>query len=372
MAGGGTGGHIYPAVTIAKALQEKGAEVLFVGTKRGLEAGIVPREGFDIEFIAVDYFPRALSWRLVRSMGTAFQGFLQAREIVRRFAPDICIGTGGYVAGPVVLAAALLGKATLIQEQNAYPGLTNRLLARFVDKVALGYEAAKERFSVPDKLVVTGNPIRPEIVAITREEGARRMGLDLEKRRVMIFGASQGAASINRAVVAGVDRLGALGAEILLVTGEKGYDQVVQALHEAGRQVESLPQGVRAANLRILPYVYDMPAALACCDLVVGRAGALSIAEMTARGLPAVLIPFPHAAENHQEKNARMLEAAGAARVLLDRELTPDRLAEVLSELLSDASLRQKMAAASRRLGRPDAVWDIVALVEGIVAFRRR
>lgn len=372
MAGGGTGGHIYPAVTIAKALQEKGAEVLFVGTERGLEARIVPREGFEIEYIAVAGFPRRLSWRLVRALGTAFRGFLQAREIVRRFAPDVCVGTGGYIAGPVVLAAALQGKPTVIQEQNAHPGLTNRILARFVDKVALGYEAAMEGFSAPDKLVVTGNPIRPEIVEISREEGARRMGLAGERLRILIFGASQGAASINRVVVAGVDRLQRLGAEILLVTGEKGYEQVVEALREGGKPVEALPEGVRVGNLRLLPYVYDMPAALASCDLVVGRAGALSIAEITARGLPAVLIPFPYAAENHQEKNARVLEAAGAARVILDRELTPDRLAEVLSELLSDVGLRQRMAAASRRLGRPGAVWDLVALIEGVVALRRR
>lgn len=372
MAGGGTGGHVYPAVTIAKALKEKGAEVLFVGTRRGLEAKIVPREGFAIEYIDVDSFPRSLSWRLVRSLGTAFRGLRQAREIVRRFNPDVCVGTGGYVAGPAVLAAALMGKATVIQEQNAHPGFTNRILARFADKVALGYEAAAERLPARDKLVVTGNPVRPEIVETTREEGERRLGLTAGKRRVLIFGASQGAASINRAVVAGFDRFRSLDAEILFVTGEKGYPQVVQALEEAGRRLEPLPEGVREGNLRILPYVYDMPAALASCDLVVGRAGALSIAEITARGLPSVLVPFPHAAGNHQEKNARVLEAAGAARVILDRDLTPERLAGAVSELLDDASSRERMAQASRKLGRPSAVWEIVALVEGVVALRSR
>ncbi len=372
MAGGGTGGHVYPAVTIAKALQEKGAEVLFAGTERGLEAKIVPREGFAIEFIPVDYFPRRLSWRLVRALGTAARAVLRAREIIRRFDPDVCVGTGGYVAGPVVLAAALLGKATVIQEQNAFPGLTNRILARFADKVALGYEVAAERLPSRDKLVVTGNPVRPEIVRMTREEGARRLGLEPGRRRVLIFGASQGAASINRAVIEARDRLQALDAEVILAAGERGYPRVVQALRDADRQVEPVREGVKAGNLRVLPYIYDMPAALASCDLVVGRAGALSIAEITARGLPAVLIPFPHATANHQEKNARVLEAAGAARVILDRELTAERLAAILEELLASDAERARMAAASRKLGRPDAVWEIVALIEGVVALRGR
>ena len=328
IAGGGTGGHIYPAVTIGKALLEKGAELLFVGTHRGLEKDIVPREGFDIEFISVDYFPRRLSWRLVRSMFTAGKGVREAISLVRRFAPDACVGTGGYVSGPVVLAAALLGVPTIIQEQNALPGLTNRILVHVVDKVALGYEAAMGGFRRRDKLVVTGNPIRPEIVAMSRREGAARLGLDPRRRLVLVTGASQGARSINRAVIEAFSQLRGLDAQILVAVGASGYEAFLAEIsrHEPNGRPVLDGQGRRFGNVTVVPYLYDMPAALAAADLVVGRAGALSIAEFTARGLPVILIPYPHAAENHQEKNAKVLEEAGAARVIRDSELNGERV----------------------------------------------
>lgn len=373
LAGGGTGGHIYPAVTIGKALQEKGAELLFVGTARGLEGRIVPREGFALEFIPVESLPRRLSWRLVRAGFTALDGVRQADRIVRAFRPDICIGTGGYVAGPVVLAAALRRVPTMIQEQNALAGVTNRLLARFVDKIALGYEAAKSSFRNQDKLVVTGNPIRPEIVQTTRAEGARRMNLNPRQRNVLIFGASQGARSINQAVIDGLDQLFAVDAHYILVTGERGFDECITGMQKAGYPLQIKAEGREAwvQRLRIVPYIHDMPAALAAADLVVGRAGAISIAEITARGIPAMLIPYPYAAENHQEKNARILEEAGAARMVLETDLSGVTLALGVAELLKDRQRWKAMAEASKSLGRPDAVWDIVALAEGLVASRQ-
>lgn len=373
IAGGGTGGHIYPGITIGKALLEKGAEVLFAGTRRGLEKEIVPLEGFPIEFISADSFPRRLSWRLVRSAFTAAKGVGEAVALVRKFAPDACVGTGGYAAGPVVLAAALLGVPTVIQEQNAHPGVTNRILAYVADKVALGYEAAAAGFRQRDKLVVTGNPIRPEICEITRAEGAKRLGLDPGRKRVLITGASQGARSINRAVCEAFPKLQRLDAEFLVAAGRGGFDALLDALpvpRAEGRPV--LGEGRAYGNVLIVPYLYDMPAALAASDLVVGRAGAISIAEVTARGLPAVLIPYPFAAENHQEKNARVLERAGAARVILDRDLNGEALYRTVSELLGDEAALRSMAQASRSLGKPGAVWEIVALIEAAVAARGR
>jgi undecaprenyldiphospho-muramoylpentapeptide beta-N-acetylglucosaminyltransferase len=373
IAGGGTGGHIYPALTIGKALLEKGAEVIFAGTDKGLEKQIIPREGFRLETISVDYFPRRLSWRLVRSFFVAAKGVAEALALVRRLSPDVCVGTGGYVAGPVVLAAALSGVPTVIQEQNALPGLTNRILARFADKVAVGYEAAALSFGRGDKLVVTGNPIRPEIVAMTRQRGAARLGVDPTKRLVLITGASQGARSINHAVLEAFPKLTTLDAQFLIATGAAGFKDFVSGVRaQAGKGRPFLDgQGERFGNLMAVPYLYDMPAALAASDLVVGRAGALSIAEITARGLPAILIPYPYAAENHQEKNARVLEAAGAARVILDRELNAARLYDEIASLLADDERLAAMAEASRKLGKPDAVWEIVALIEGVVALRQ-
>lgn len=375
IAGGGTGGHVYPAVSIGKALQEKGAELLFVGTQRGLEREIVPREGFEIRFVPVESFPRRLSWKLLRAIATAGAAVRAAGAIVKEFRPHVCIGTGGYVAGPVVLAAALQRVPSVIQEQNAVPGLTNRILSRFADKVALGYPQAALGFRVKDKLVVTGNPVRPEIVALGRAEGARRLGLSAAQRNLLIFGASQGAHSINEAVLAGLDRLLRLDAHILLITGPREFPAFVERLRAQRGGVEPWPaggEGVRTGNLRALPYVYDMAAALAAADLVVGRAGALSIAEITARGLPAVLVPYPFAAQNHQEKNAAVLAEAGAAVVVPDADLTGERLAEIVGSLLRDRARLEAMAAASRRLGRPDAVWDIVALIEGLAAAKAR
>lgn len=373
IAGGGTGGHIYPALTIGKALLEKGADVVFAGTEKGLEKEIIPREGFDLQFISVDYFPRRLSWRLVRSIFIAAKGVGDAISLVRRLSPDICVGTGGYVAGPVVLAAALLGIPTVVQEQNALPGLTNRILVHFVDKVALGYEAAAHSFRRRDKLVFTGNPIRPEIVAMTRQRGAARLRLDPAKRLVLVTGASQGARSINQAILEAFPKFRRLDAQFLVVAGTAGYEALIAGIER--QTTESHPfldgQGRAFGNVMVVPYLYDMPAALAASDLVVGRAGALSIAEVTARGLPAILVPYPHAAENHQEKNARVLEAAGAARVILDRDLSADTLYDEIASLLNHEERLRDMAKASRRLGKPDAVWEIVALIEGVVASRQ-
>lgn len=374
IAGGGTGGHIYPGITIGKALQEKGASILFIGTRQGLEGEIIPREGFPIEMISVDYFPRRLSLRLVRSLFTALKGVREAVAIVKSFDPDICIGTGGYVAGPAVLAAALRGVPAIIQEQNAFPGLTNRWLARFAKKVALGYDEARPYFKRQDKLVFTGNPIRPEIVKTSRVQGAGRLGLRANERHVLIFGASQGARSINQAVLESLEQLATLDATFILVTGTKGFEEMAESFVARGfSQRGSDPKdGLKQRNVHVLPYIYDMPAALAVADLVVCRASAGSIAEVTAKGIPAILIPYPYAAENHQEKNARVLEAAGAAQVLLDRDVNGRTLFQSISSLLADRERMQKMSEAGRQFGRPDAVWDIVALVEGIVSASKR
>lgn len=372
IAGGGTGGHIYPAVTIGKALQEKGADLLFVGTRRGLEKEIVPQEGFPLEYIAVDAFPRRLSLSLAKAALTALKGVAQARRLVKEFDPDVCIGTGGYVAGPVVLAASLRGVPTVIQEQNAYPGVTNRILARFVDKIALGYEEASRHFRSKDKLVYTGNPIRPQITETSRVVGAKRLSLDPKQRLLLIFGASQGARSINTAVLDGIPLLKTLDTQVLVATGSKGFSSFVEACRQRSYDLKPMREtdGYLSGNVRIVPYIYDMPAALAAADLVVGRGGAVSIAELTAKGLPALIVPYPHAAENHQEANARVLEKARAAKVVLDHELNGKQLVNTVRSLLCDAASLRRMAEASRGLGKPDAVWEIVAMIEGLVASR--
>jgi UDP-N-acetylglucosamine--N-acetylmuramyl-(pentapeptide) pyrophosphoryl-undecaprenol N-acetylglucosamine transferase len=200
IAAGGTGGHIYPGVTVAQVLREQGAQIIFVGTKAGLEADVIPRAGFRLETIRAHHIPRKLSWKIPLALATAAVGTHQAMRVIRKFRPHVVVGTGGYVSGPVILAAAALRYPTLIHEQNAYPGITNRLLAKIVDQVAVGYDEAKSFFS-PAKTVVTGNPVRPEISSCTRETGQRMFGLDPNKRTLLVTAGSQGARSVTQALL---------------------------------------------------------------------------------------------------------------------------------------------------------------------------
>ena len=365
IAAGGTGGHIYPGLTIANEIKARypGAEIVFVGTGHGLEKDIIPRAGYPLEMVSVQYFRRAISLDLLRTGLVAWRGLRQSSRLIKRLRPDIVVGTGGYVAGPVLLAAALRRVPTLIQEQNALPGITNRILSRFVQSIALGYPEAARYFPRDGRVMVTGNPIRSEITAMNRADAVQRLQLRPDYRTVVVFGGSQGGLSINRAMRELAPRLNAEdGLQVIHQTGKRSYDEIArQALGKGLDQTASgLPEIVQDGCIRIVPYIHDMPAALAAADLVVGRAGALSIAEITARGLPAILIPFPYAAENHQEKNARVLEEAGAARVLLDEAVTGESLGDLIFQLLQNRNLLSRMAANSQKLGKVNATHVIV------------
>ena len=357
IAGGGTGGHVYPGITIAQAIREckPKAEILFVGTREGLEADVVPREGFALETIPLAGMPRRLSPGVVRAIWLAGKGFFAALRLVRRFRPNLVVGTGGYVCGPVVLAGALLGIPSAIQEQNAFPGVTNRLLGRLVRRIFLGYEEAVPHFP-REKVMVTGNPIRAGILSADRAEAAVRLGLDPALTTILVAGASQGARSLNEALLTCLPRLLLQPRlQVLHIAGKRNYE----AVREAIGHLNLSP--AMAGRIVVVPYVYDMPAAYAAADLVVSRAGAISLAEMTARGLPLILVPFPYAAADHQLFNARALERKGAARVIPDRELNGERLlAEILS-LLRDPAALARMRRASQACGRPEAASAIAA-----------
>lgn len=374
IAAGGTGGHIYPGITIAQTLRSRHprADILFVGTTRGLEADIVPREGFAFAGIPAHYLRRRLSLDVLRTAWTAARGVAEAARVIGRFRPHVAVGTGGYVSGPAMAAALLRGVPIVLQEQNAYPGLTNRLLGRFARAVALGHPAAERYFGRRVRAVVTGNPIRSDIAGRSRAEGLAAFGLDPDRRTLLVFGGSQGGRSINQALVAAAPRLlNELGLQILHQTGKTGFEAVVD---EAERRMAA--KGVRleragddravAGRWHIVAYIHDMPSAYAAADLVVSRAGAITLAEVTARGLPAVLVPYPYAAEGHQEANARALEAAGAAVVVLDRELSADVLVARVQELLAEPARLARMAAASRATARPDAAERIADLIEAV------
>ena len=258
ISGGGTGGHIYPAVTIARAVAKLAGqcEVLFVGTKSGLEADIVPKEGFDFATIDVRGLERRVSWQNVRTLFTTAGSVFSSAGIIRKFKPDVVVGTGGYVCGPVLLAASLLKVPTIIQEQNVIPGITNKILARFVDKIALGYPEAKPYFTKcrADQLVYTGNPIRPEVMLADRLEGQAALNLDPDKLTLLVVGGSRGARSINQAMTHVSKHFHGSGRiQILHVTGQSEYNSIVGSIAQSGIDISG------SGNIIIKPYLYNMP-----------------------------------------------------------------------------------------------------------------
>ena len=364
MSGGGTGGHIYPAITILRAIQKEvpDCEVLFIGTQYGLESDIIPKEGFDFRTIDVRGFERRLSVRNVHTIMKAIGSVWQSRQLIRKFKPDIVIGTGGYVCGPVLLAASMMDIPTMIQEQNVIPGITNKILSRFVDKIAVGYEDAKTYFQNSEKIFVSGNPIRQEVISATREEGIIALGLDPAKLTILISGGSRGARSINQAMIHVHQQFaGSRDIQLLHVTGQNEYNDIVVNLKQCGIDTN------KAGNIIIKPYLYNMPQALAVADIAVFRAGAIGLAELTARGIPGILIPYPYAAENHQEFNARVMEEQGAAVVIRDAELNGARLIDVINGLVNSPQTLIDMAAASKKIGCPKAAECIAKMALMII-----
>ena len=363
VSGGGTGGHIYPAITIINAIKEQrpDAEFLYVGTTRGLEADIVPKEGLPFIGLDLEGFERHLTPKNLLRAVKASLGVAKAAGIVHRFQPDLVIGTGGYVAGPILLAASLMHVPTLVQEHNVVAGITNKILSHFVTKIAVGTKAALKNFP-PDKTVFTGNPIRREVMSAKRDDALKEFHFTPDKKIVLISGGSRGARSINRAMI---NVLTAVkdNKEIqwLLVTGKNEFAVTENELKKNGITADD------SDTIKVMPYLYNMPQAMAMADLAVFRAGATGLAELTARGVPAVLIPYPYAAENHQEFNARELEEAGAAKVILNKDLTGEKLLGVINNLLQNDAELTAMSEKSRAIGRPNAAETIASLALGLV-----
>lgn len=364
ISGGGTGGHIYPAITIAKAIKEKVecCEILFIGTHNGLEADIIPKEGFEIKFIDVAGFERRLSVKNMQNLIKAIGSVWKSRKFISQFKPDLVIGTGGYVCGPVLLAASLLKIPTMIQEQNVIPGATNKILSRFVDKVVLGFAETEKYFVNSGKVFFSGNPIRKEVISATRKEGIEALGLDSAKRTILISGGSRGARSINQAMIPVHQYFaGSKEIQLLHVTGQSEYNGIVGKFNQSGIDI------ITAGNIIIKPYLYNMPLALAVADLAIFRAGALGLAELTARGIPSILIPYPYAAANHQEFNAREMERQGAAVLIRDNELTSDILLKTIKELIHSHEKLNTMALASKKIGRPKAAECIAQVALSLI-----
>jgi UDP-N-acetylglucosamine--N-acetylmuramyl-(pentapeptide) pyrophosphoryl-undecaprenol N-acetylglucosamine transferase len=343
IAGGGTGGHLYPGLAVARELltRRPDAVVTFAGTTRGIEARVVPREGFELDTIRIGGLKgKAFTERLQGALSIP-AGLLDAWRILSRRRPSLVIGVGGYSSGPVVLTAAARGIPTMLLEQNAVPGLTNRVLARVVRAAAVTYASTCHYFG--NKAFVSGNPVRAEFLSReTTNEDRKEANAPID---VLVFGGSQGAHAINVAMVEAANFLAGLDVPIRIThqTGERDAEMVRRAYELSG-----VPADVE-------PYLYDMGHRLGRADLVVSRAGATTLAELTASGKPAILIPLPTATDDHQRKNAETLASAGAAVVMPQTEATGRALAHRIGGLVRDRDARLRMGAAARALARPDA-----------------
>jgi UDP-N-acetylglucosamine--N-acetylmuramyl-(pentapeptide) pyrophosphoryl-undecaprenol N-acetylglucosamine transferase len=345
IAGGGTGGHVYPGIAVARELlaRRPDAQISFAGTARGIESRVMPREGFALDVIRSAGLKGKSLVDRVRGASLVPLGLADAWRIVSRRRPHLAIGVGGYSSGPIVLVSALRGVPTMLLEQNAVPGLTNRLLAPVVRAAAVTFDSTRGFFG--SKAFVSGNPVRPEFFAAAGQFEESSVDEHASITQVLVFGGSQGAHAINVAMVEAAAELAAGGPALHLVhqTGERDVEMVRAGYRQAGIQAE------------VEPFLHDMGRRIGRADLIVCRAGSTTLSEITAAGKAAVLIPLPTATDDHQRKNAEALRVAGAAEVLLQSDMTGKVLAQRIRALAADRDRRSRMASAARALARPDA-----------------
>lgn len=354
VSGGGTGGHIYPALALIKALKKRdpNAEVLYVGSERGLESSIVPAKGIAFKATRIQGFKRSLSLENFKTVYLFLKSVHSAKKMIREFKPDVVVGTGGYVSGAVVFAASRLHVPTMIHEQNSVVGITNKFLSRYVNKIAYVFDAAVDQLPA-NKMVKTGNPRAQEAAEVVSHFSWSEYGLQDDVPTLLIFGGSQGALKINAATVAALPQFNQRQYQVVFVTGQKRYDGVMDQL-----------KGVTVApNVVVKPYIPNMPEVLPKVAAIVGRAGATSLAEITADGIPSILIPSPYVTADHQTKNAQSLASVGAAEIIKEADLTGDTLVAKADQLMNDGHLRHDMAVASKHLGVPDAADRVLDVV---------
>lgn len=351
MTGGGTGGHIYPAIAIADKIKRKhpDAEILFVGTEKGMEKDLVPKNGYDIRFITVSGFHRKKLWKNIKTAMDLVKGNRQANKIIKEFEPDLVIGTGGYVCGPVVRAAHKKGIKTYIHEQNAFPGITNKLLEKYVDNVFISFPESKDYFKDPSKLVVTGNPIRKSFLLCGMNDSREKMGIQPIEFVILCFGGSLGAGKINSTMIHVIKAInGMTDTRLFFITGRHYYKKVLETLKENEIDLND--------NIKILEYADNMHEYLSAADLVISRAGALTVSEITACGKASILIPSPNVTGNHQFFNAKVVADKGGAIIVEERELSDEKLLGTILRLKNNKEALNTMSAASAKIGRIDAV----------------
>jgi UDP-N-acetylglucosamine--N-acetylmuramyl-(pentapeptide) pyrophosphoryl-undecaprenol N-acetylglucosamine transferase len=358
ISGGGTGGHIFPALSIAEGLKQRfpEAEILFVGALGKMEMEKVPAAGFSIVGLPVAGFHRGELWRNLLFLPKLLASLWKAKSVVRNFKPDCVIGVGGYASGPILRVATQMGIPTLLQEQNSFAGVTNKLLGKKASRICVAYQNM-ERFFPQEKLVFTGNPVRKglEGIAAMKEDALNYFGLDPDKPVVLVVGGSLGARSLNNGILAGLEKIGSSGVQLLWQTGKIYYRDIKHEL-------EIKPAG----NVHLLEFIQRMDLAFAAADLVISRAGAGTISELCVVGKPAILVPSPNVAEDHQTANAKALAVQGAAVLIKDAEANERLVTEALI-LVKD---KQRMAVLSeniKKMATPHATKDIVEVIAALI-----
>ncbi|MBU1983093.1 undecaprenyldiphospho-muramoylpentapeptide beta-N-acetylglucosaminyltransferase [bacterium] len=355
IAGGGTGGHVFPALAIGEALRKKTPQVhlIYIGTRRGLEADVIPRAGGELRTLWISGFARR---RIIQNLLLPVKllvSFLQSFWLLLTVRPHVVVGTGGYVMGPVLWVAQRLGMPTVLQEQNSFPGYTTRKLARRAQLVCAGFEETRNRLTGCE-VIVTGNPLRPSFQTLNRERARAQWNFDYSRKTLLIFGGSAGARAINEAVSAALSEL-LKQWNLIWQTGRLGIP--------ASTDSSIVQQAIAQHRLIVREFIQEMPEAYAVADLAVCRAGAMTLAELAASGLPAVLVPYPHAADDHQTSNAQSVTSAGAARIIKDSELRATTLLNTVEDFVASENKLLDMAAKMKSLAKPDAAKRIADLV---------
>ena len=354
ISGGGTGGHIFPAIAIANAVKElrPDAEFLFVGAEGKMEMTKVPEAGYPIEALPIRGFQRHAPWRNIGLPWRLLKSLWKARRLVRRFQPHVAVGVGGYASGPTLAAAQRAGVPTLVQEQNSFPGATNRMLAKRADRICVAYEGM-DRWFPREKVLLTGNPVRQEVVRLAGKgpRGLEHFGLREDAPVVLVTGGSLGARGINRGIKAALPALKAAGAQVIWQTGTVFQQEAAMVVQELG-----------FSDCHVHPFLARMDLAYAVADLVVARAGAISVSELCLVQRPAILVPLPTAAEDHQTRNARALSDRGAAKLVQDAN-TEQELGPAILGLLGDEQERDRMSAAMAAIGVQNAAEAIASEV---------
>ncbi len=368
IAAAGTGGHINPGIAIANKIKEKekNSEILFVGTLRGIENDLVPRAGYKLKTIEAYGFSKKLNINSIKNNIKTMKSTKSATKIIDEFKPDVVIGTGGYICGPVIMAAKKRNIPTFLHESNAAPGLAVKLLSKKVDEIFVGFKEAKESLPKAKKVVVTGTPTKIKKQNLTidqiKEEKAK-LGLNKDLPVLLVFGGSQGAQKINNTIIELIEHKKPVDYQIMWATGQKNYDNIKEELKQKGLIVDNIK------NVNIVPYIYNMEDTINCADLLVCRSGAITIVEIAKIGKPAIFIPLPNVSHNHQEKNARVLEKNNAAYVILNDELTADKLSDTISGVITNKNKLHEMGLNAKKIDVEDVEEKIYREIKNTLNF---